>query len=198
MSLVICPGIHSPQLTEDFIAGLGTSLSHCLVVPTDSYPAYSALHILKFLADVLGEAPHPPLLFIAFSAGVVGGIGAAQRWQRSGSQVKAFIAVDGWGVPLLGDFPIHRLSHDSFTHWSSIDWGKSQDSFYAEPGVKHLQLWQSPQTVAGWRVSAPSPSPNPTEAEMQILSRSAPVATTAAQFLGSLLTHYEESKEPVV
>jgi len=44
------------------------------------------------------------------------------------------------GVPLVGNFPIHRLSHDYFTHWSSAVLGSGNDSFYADPPVEHLEM----------------------------------------------------------
>lgn len=75
---------------------------------------------------------------------------AARSWQQSGGTIKALIALDGWGVPLYGDFPIHRLSHDHFTHWSSKLLGAGLDGFYADPPVEHLELWRSPQTTQGW------------------------------------------------
>ncbi|MGB3188280.1 MAG: hypothetical protein WBB43_02490, partial [Limnoraphis sp.] len=64
--------------------------------------------------------------------------------------VKALIALDGWGVPLGGNFPIYRISHDRFTHWSSALLGGGVESFYADPPVEHLDLWSSPQTARGW------------------------------------------------
>ena len=151
MSVVICPGIHSVELTNQFLAGFGQTFLEALVFPTHRLPAYSALHILKFIREVKPIEPKQatPLLFIAFSAGVVGAIGAARLWHRSGGQVRAVIAIDGWGVPLYGDFPIHRMSHDFFTHWTSAGLGAGQDGFYADPAVGHLDLWQSPQTVSG-------------------------------------------------
>ena len=57
--------------------------------------------------------------------------------------MKALIAFDGWGVPLVGNFPIYRISHDQFTHWSSELLGKGDKSFYADPPVEHLDLWRS-------------------------------------------------------
>ncbi|MCY7273351.1 MAG: hypothetical protein LH702_06290, partial [Phormidesmis sp. CAN_BIN44] len=113
MTIVICPGIHRSQLTQRFVADL--QLSHKpLIFPAEKAPAYSSLHILKFLSDAdLIE----PLLLVAFSAGVVGAIGAARLWQNQGGSIKALIALDGWGVPLAGNFPIHRVSHDRFTAW---------------------------------------------------------------------------------
>ncbi|UBF26093.1 hypothetical protein K9N68_31945 [Kovacikia minuta CCNUW1] len=114
-----------------------------------------------------------PLVFIGFSAGVVGAIAAAWGWQLLGGAVQAFIAVDGWGVPLGGTFPIYRISHDSFTHWSSALLGAGETSFYADPAVDHLVLWRSPQAVKGWQVSAIASQPI--------------VYTTAATYIANLL-----------
>ncbi|MBL1174925.1 hypothetical protein [Pantanalinema sp. GBBB05] len=191
MTIVICPGIHDPALTSAFLAGVTSQLQPCqnwrtepLVVPTQTYPAFSSPHILGCLHDRFGLNTHDvtkplALVLIGFSAGVVGAIGAAWGWQAIGGQVKALIALDGWGVPLVGNFTIHRLSHDHFTHWSSGILGQSTgDSFYADPGVEHLALWRSPQATCGWRIST------------QTLPD--PVRTTAAQFLTDLLHHYDE------
>jgi len=176
MNIVICPGIHSSELTRRFIADL--QLSHSpLIFPAEKAPAYSPLHILKFLLDADSIEP---LLLVAFSAGVVGAIGAARLWQNQGGSIKALIALDGWGVPLTGTFPIHRVSHDRFTAWSSalLD-GDSSDSFYADPAVDHLTLWRSPQTVQGQWIPAHKDSRS--------------TSTTAASFITALLQRYETS-----
>jgi hypothetical protein len=188
MSIVICPGIHAPELTQEWLEGLeslssnGSKFSNSrniLVVPTQNYATLSAFHILQFLQANQGRPPESPIVFISFSAGVVGAIGAAWGWQILGGKVKALIAVDGWGVPLFGHFPLHRLSHDYFTHWSSASLGSGQDSFYADPPVEHLELWRSPQTVVGWWVN----SDGGTQSRIYL---------TAAQFLTMLLKRYGE------
>nr|WP_238718303.1 hypothetical protein [Petrachloros mirabilis] len=94
------------------------------------------------------------IAFLGFSAGVVGALGAAHLWQHQGGQVQCLMALDGWGVPLWGDFPIHRLSHDSWTHWTTGGGQSSTADFYADPAVTHLDLWRAPQRVWGWRVHA--------------------------------------------
>lgn len=211
MSLIICPGIHPPELTNRFLASLEdltqtplTAKLKYFVFPSDRYPPYSAFHILERLYDWVGKpdqnlersdqnpflkslscSSNSSLVFLGFSAGVVGAIGAARTWQRSGGKVKALIAVDGWGVPLRGEFPLYRISHDFFTHWSSALLGIGEESFYADPAVPHLELWRSPQTVQGYWLRgeerSPSQSPHrPTQ------------ATTAAAFLLDLLTRYGE------
>ena len=120
-----------------------------------------------------------PLTFLSFSAGVVGAIGAALTWRQWGGQVNAFIAMDGWGVPLIGDFSIHRASHDAYTHWSSALLGAGQDSFYADPPVAHLDLWRSPHSVSGWWV------------RKTVNGHENRSSTTAAEFLAILLMQYE-------
>jgi hypothetical protein len=106
------------------------------------------------MPDRAADRLNIPLTFIGFSAGVVGAMGAAVAWELLGGKVQALFALDGWGVPTIGTFPIHRLSHDYFTHWSSALLGAGQDSFYADPGVAHLDLWRSPQAIQGYWVSA--------------------------------------------
>lgn len=166
MTVVICPGIHQPELTASFLKQLQIatasdsvspaeedrhSLNHSktrLIFPAQQRPVYSSTHVREFLQQHCSAAL--PLMMICFSAGVVGGMAAARSWQQSGGTIKALIALDGWGVPLYGDFPIHRLSHDHFTHWSSKLLGAGSDGFYADPPVEHLELWRSPQTTQGW------------------------------------------------
>lgn len=179
--VVICPGIHDPKLTQGFLEGLQAGateqlssewLERVLLFPTQDYPAYSAVHILEFLRQHLGREQLPVVL-ISFSAGVAGAIAAAWGWQQGGAKVQALIAVDGWGVPLSGSFPIHRLSHDYFTHWSSALLGSGDDSFYADPAVEHLEIWRSPHTCQGWSVQGGKRT-----------------FTTAAQFINELVPRY--------
>ena len=182
MRVIICPGIHASELTDSFVCSVATT-ANCnhlrsitlnsgaekpknqvnqiniptnrdlqwLVLPTRKYLPYDPVGIYHWLnqPEMLAEE----LLFIAFSAGVVGGIGAAIALQQQGVKIKAFIAIDGWGVPLWGDFPVYRFSHDYFTHWSSAILGTGQASFYADPPVAHLTIWRSPETCQGWIVT---------------------------------------------
>ena len=195
MKVIICPGIHSPELTESFVSSVSAlpietsngsrgaggaegageaeevggegnraypnSIAtnpdiQWLVFPTDKHPPYSPLAVYDWLnkPEILTDK----LLFIAFSAGVVGGIGAAIALEEKGVNIKAFIAIDGWGVPLWGNFPQYRFSHDYFTHWSSAILGTGKESFYADPPVEHLAMWRSPETCQGWIVSNSSAS----------------------------------------
>lgn len=197
MHLVVCPGFHAAELTEQFVSRIRAQLigpqdtqPEWLIFPAQRYPAYSGLHVLQFLQECMaadspsGQRDYPkgetasrrPLVFLGFSAGVVGAIAAASAWRLWGNPVTALIALDGWGVPLAGDFPIHRVSHDFFTHWSSALLGTGEDSFYADPGVEHLELWRSPDTATGWRVTADT------------FSRT--TQTTAASFISDLISHY--------
>lgn len=189
MQIILCPGVHPPELTDCFVQSLPALPVPPLIFPTSHQPAYSGGHILAFLLQQLNKTSRPagfhftwdalqiikttPLLWIGFSAGVVGAIAAAYLWQKLGGQVVALIALDGWGVPLLAPFPIHRLSHDAFTHWSSAGLGAGQTSFYAEPEVAHLELWRSPQQVQGWAVQPAGYT-----------------RTTAAQFVEQLIQQY--------
>lgn len=140
------------------------------------------MDLLRFLheagaIEVSASAMPQPSIFIGFSAGVVGAIGAAWGLQAHSQSVRAAIAFDGWGVPLYGNFPIHRISHDFFTHWSSSLLGSGDEGFYADPPVDHLALWSAPDAAWGWRVPPPG-------------SRSQPSRTTAADFLSALLRRY--------
>jgi hypothetical protein len=142
-----------------------------LTLSPQELPIYSPQHILEFLN--LHCALNASLLFICFSAGVVGGLGAARLWQRQGGNVRALIAFDGWGVWMDALFPIHRLSHDGWTHESSGWFASQHTSFYADPAVDHLELWRSPHTTWGWQVTANQKT-----------------RTTAADFLHLLLQQY--------
>lgn len=189
MKIIICPGIHDPELTQSFIAGwlnpvadgaMSQYAENILVFPGQGLLTLSAFHILDFLCDRLGNELKSPVIFVSFSAGVVGAIAAAVKWQLLGGHVKAFIAIDGWGMPLWGNFPIHRLSHDYFTHWTSTLLGGGQNSFYASPAVDHLAMWRSPQIVKGSWVDSSSEFSPPKS------------SLSAAEFLHLLVKHYEE------
>ncbi len=186
MTIVICPGIHDPKLTEQFLEGLFINWrslcysNNLLVCPTQDYAPYSTIDILNFLWYAKAITTDVPLLFIGFSAGVVGAIGAAWTWQLQGGQVKALIAIDGWGMPVGGNFPIYKVSHDYFTHWSWGILGSPDESFYAYPSVEHLEIWRSPETTRGWWLYQ-----NSVEVET-----ASPV--TAAEFIRKILEKYGE------
>ncbi|MEL6909024.1 MAG: hypothetical protein AAFO85_02285 [Cyanobacteria bacterium J06598_4] len=153
MTIIICPGIHPPELTTQFVQGIESKLKqNYLVLPTEKYAPYSAIAILEWLAQQhLSQTE--PLSFIGFSAGVVGSFGAALAWQLRGGKINCLIAVDGWGMPLIANFPIYRVSHDYFTHWSSSLLGAGTQSYYADPEVEHLEIWRSPDTCHGWQTT---------------------------------------------
>lgn len=193
MTIVISPGRHPAALTDNFLHGLKLLMSEVLVPPPQQCPAYSPQHLLTFLHEQCYsiyskrnvQPLAQPLIFIGFSAGVVASIGAARQWKTQGGDVKAVIAIDGWGVPLYGDFPIHRMSHDRWTHDSSHLLGGSHASFYADPSVNHLDIWRSPQTTRGMIISAPTLC-------AQGGANKVVQTTTAAQFLRHILHQYGE------
>jgi hypothetical protein len=237
MSVIICPGVHSPELTQSFWQELQLTLDHQIapqiaqqivqkacIFPAERFPAYSPLHVLKFIDEQSQEnrslnSRFYPLLLIGFSAGVVGALGAAQiiQWrgdrgnqyqghQHQGNQyqdrqyrdnpIQALIAIDGWGLPLVGNFPIHRVSHDFFTHCSTFTCGPATSSFYADPGIGHLDLWRSPQSAVGWSSEAISSA---THACLDGPSLSSKISqkryqTTAAEFLKTLIIQYQHEK----
>ena len=96
MPIVIIPGIHSPELTDRFVEGIQDKIEgDYLILPTEECLPYDAIAIYRWLERQLLDKK--PLSFIAFSAGVVGAIGAAIAWQLQGGKVHGFIAFDGWG-----------------------------------------------------------------------------------------------------
>ncbi|KST61991.1 hypothetical protein [Mastigocoleus testarum] len=188
MNVIICPGMHEIDLTKSFISGLSdfnSDIFSCLssvkilIYLGNNLKTLSAFHILNFLFEKI-EDMKSPIIFIAFSAGVVGGLQAAYLWQFLGGRVKAFIAIDGWGVPLFGNFPIHTISHDYFTHQSLLRMPGGNNNFYAQPAVEHLEIWRSPQSVRGWWVN-----PN-------LTTKSTKIYLTVSEFLHMLLKHYEK------
>ncbi|KYC44063.1 hypothetical protein WA1_02670 [Scytonema hofmannii PCC 7110] len=190
MNIILCPGIHEHDLTQSFVSEWRSQASHesangkpvdILIVPTNNYSTLSPFHIFQFLHECLKNRLESPVVFISFSAGVVGAIVAAHMWQIFGGRVKAFIAIDGWGVPLWGHFPIHRMSHDYFTHWSSSLLGSGQNNFYAAPSVDHLAMWRSPNVVRGYWVNSSSGDLSPKQ------------RLSASEFLHLQVLHYEEN-----
>lgn len=158
MTIIISPGVHSPTLTNSFIEGMSSILESrdYLVLPTEKISPYWAIAIEQWLKQYYAvPSQTQPLSFIAFSAGVVGALGAALAWQLQGGKIDHFIAVDGWGMALTNSFPCYRISHDYFTHWSSSILGAGKTNFYADPEVEHLDIWRSPEVIVGWRVISP-------------------------------------------
>ncbi len=154
--IVVCGGIHSPHLTDDFVTylltviGLNLSDQICIIPTTKIFP-YDVLNIYNFLCQEYGQPlTSSPLIFISFSAGVVGSIGVARLWAKQGGIVKCLFAFDGWGVPLIANFPCYRISHDYFTHISCQILGATEKAFYAQPSVSHLDLWSNASSVQGY------------------------------------------------
>lgn len=175
MNVLVCPGIHASEWTQAFLAQVGAAIAsphrpknhpdrpnttpplHWWVLPPE-VPPYAPQPVADFFescwtgVSALGPAfdPQAPLVWLGFSAGVVGAIATARAWQRRGRPTAALIAFDGWGVPLTGDFSLYRFSHDRFTAQTS-EWPQaSAGVFYAEPAVPHLDLWRSPSTAGGF------------------------------------------------
>lgn len=148
MQLLISPGFHSPELTDSFLQSLRS-----VVMPERLWvlPMFSPF---KEFSGVSNDQQMPrydqPLLIIAFSAGVVAAYPIALAWQAMGG-TSHIIAMDGWGMPLVGNFTVYRMSHDRWTHDTTYfpSPSESQGAFYADPAVDHLTLWQSPHLVYG-------------------------------------------------
>ncbi|BAU64824.1 hypothetical protein STA3757_22000 [Stanieria sp. NIES-3757] len=179
MTIIVCSGIHNPDLTDNFLNNLNIInqkflAADILVITYPQIPVYSPVHLEKFLTQKIDQ--NNDLFFISFSAGVVGSIGAAKNWQSKGGKIKALIAIDGWGVPLIANFPIYRLSHDYFTHWSLELLGRSRESFYSQPEVEHLTIWNSPHQTWGWWLNKSGTK----------------IRCTAADFVLNLLQKYDE------
>lgn len=169
--LLICPGFHRTEITQRLVQGLKTlpalSKLSLLSYPAEAVPGavLSGYGVREFLLTQLdwptqniSQMPVQPVFFLAFSAGCLGAIAAAHHWHYLGGTVGAFFAVDGWGVPLAAPFPVHRISHDRFTHDTSALLGSDHIDFYADPAVPHLTLWDQFSQIPGKGVnSAASP-----------------------------------------
>ncbi|MDB9525128.1 hypothetical protein PN498_03945 [Oscillatoria sp. CS-180] len=186
MALIICPGVHDELLSDRFITVLqkallaeefvpGNQTEACRVLPTQRYVPFDGLAVWSYVQAM--APPREPLFLIGFSAGVVGATAAANLWRGQGRRVAAMIAIDGWGVPQVGDFPFHRVSHDYFTHWSSAMLGAGLESFYADPAVEHLDLWQFPDQTIGRQLFTADMSAKSTQ-------------TTAIACIAQWLLHY--------
>lgn len=175
--LAICGGFHDPQDTNG-VLGLCADDPELSTVPTVvlghgvPWAPLSAHALRQSLERRDGPAPsvrkpplapaadlgqvghpdragHPELIVWAFSAGGVGAMALAHHWQRYRGTVRAMFLVDGWGIPWTGLAPLHRLSHDAWTHHSSRLLGAGKADFFAQPAVPHHQLWRSPRRVMG-------------------------------------------------
>jgi hypothetical protein len=148
LPVIICPGFHRAQLTAQFVRSLPPfTRAHVIkAFPANPWAVFDEIQKSLQISSTV-----PGLVAIGFSAGTVGLAGALSLWQQQGGQVSLFLAVDGWGVPAVA-LPICRLSHDGFTHWSSLPLGAGPVNFYADPPVEHLHLWGAPDQVSGWQI----------------------------------------------
>ncbi|WOD37429.1 hypothetical protein [Nodosilinea sp. E11] len=156
--LLVVGGMHPPSYTGQILSTIARDevlgqLRRVVCAPQRSGDVLSA-YALRQALDKAEKAslPEPELglLIWAFSAGCVGAAALAAHWQQGRGPVLALFMVDGWGVPRPPGVPVHRLSHDRFTHDSSRWLGAGDEDFYADPAVPHLHLWQQPQTTNGW------------------------------------------------
>lgn len=161
---VICGGFNSPVLTTNFYDYLTTisnnfNENNTIIFQLDRtqnltkksgeiiYP-YDGINLYQYLRKKYQNLSLYNLTFIGFSAGVIGAIIAGNLWQKNGGKVNKLLAFDGWGVPLISDFPCYRISHDYITHLGYF--GGEKNAFYCYPSVSHQQLWQNPQNIKGW------------------------------------------------
>lgn len=158
MGIIICPGLLAVAASQRFWQtvqehsttdlnlnrSVGTAET-VIFLPPDC-PVYSPQHVLQAVRPLLTPEPW---IWIGFSAGIVGGLGAA-RYCHDQFPVHAFIALDAWGVPLIAPFPIYHLSHDRWTHHIVAAFNTLEGSFFADPDVNHLDLWETPDRVSGW------------------------------------------------
>ena len=171
LPVVIVGGFHDAALTEQFARSL-PSFVRPYIADTSEVSPVDPLAVHQWLSETLRRsslststsASSIPVVGIGFSAGVVGLAGALALWkqhwgnQQGGNQqgaVARLIAVDGWGVPVVG-LPVCRISHDRFTHVSTLPLDLFSDAgkvnFYADPSVDHLSLWGEPEAAQGWQV----------------------------------------------
>ncbi|MFM7471900.1 MAG: hypothetical protein ACKO5P_10375 [Nodosilinea sp.] len=162
IALVVCGGFHDPQETEG-IFRLIRADARLSQLPLKSFPVADRWAVLSgsSLRDRLtdlntGETPEQ-LLIWAFSAGCLGAAALANYWQHCRGRVLALFMVDGWGVAWSQAAPLHRLSHDGFTHTTSNYLGAGVVNFVAHPAVDHRQLWRSPQVVTGHQIITQQP-----------------------------------------
>lgn len=158
LPVIVCQGFHDRALTERFVRALPTFTQPYIVDATTVSPS----NVHEWLEQTFGnrdDAHQLPLVGIGFSAGVVGLVGALAIWKQQGGKVARLIAFDGWGVPVVG-LPVVRLSHDRFTHLSTLPLDAvgellgdaSTVNFYADPPVEHLDLWGDLEAADGWAV----------------------------------------------
>jgi hypothetical protein len=139
---LVVPGVVPQEATDRFLQQLNI-VGGCCVPPGVS--PYSPISLDRFTRtqDLASD-----LVVIAYSAGCVGALGWIPLWQRQKKTIKALIAIDGWPVPFWGKFPIYRVSHDLYTHHTTLYLGAGLEQFYCDPAVEHRNLWTYPE--ASW------------------------------------------------
>lgn len=174
LPVIIGPGFHAARLTDQMVRSLPAFTRPYVVSALPADPLGAFYWLTETLGSPQEKRSNPlPLIAIGFSAGVVGLAGALTLWQQQGGTVARFFALDGWGVPVIG-LPVCRLSHDFFTHWSTLPLGSGKVNFYADPPVDHLQLWGDLERVQGWQIS---------DWPLAEFSEKGKVPMTAAEFL---------------
>ena len=140
--LLVIPGVVPQEATDRFVQQLGVSGICCVPVSVAPFNPWS---IEQFTQT---QDLDTNLVVIAYSAGCVGALGWIPLWHRQKKAIKALIAIDGWPIPFWGKFPIYRVSHDLYTHRTTLYLGAGREQFYCDPAVEHRNLWAYPE--ASW------------------------------------------------
>lgn len=161
LKLRVFSGFHDPNLDSRFLANFlsaweTTQLQDIITLEISLYAIGDWLQP-SVTHDTKVNHDHPErhhgvegTIFLGFSAGCMRAALASQLYQATKKPVLGLIAVDGWGLPLIHtQIPIYRLSHDLFTHNSSMVLG-GKGVFFADPPVPHLSIWEYPDCVSGW------------------------------------------------
>lgn len=148
MRLLVFPGYHSPDLTASFLRSLRRRVAPGQLWVWPISQTWGDLPGVLF--DQQTGQPDALLHIITFSAGAVAAYPWAMAWQRWGGRVR-LIAMDGWGMPLVGGGSIYRMSHDLYTHRTTYFPSpmEGEGYFYADPAIAHLSFWRSPHAVCG-------------------------------------------------
>jgi hypothetical protein len=169
---LVIPGVVPQEATDRFVQQLDIVGGCCVPAGVAPYNPW-ALERFTQTQDLDSD-----LVVLAYSAGCVGALGWIPLWQRQKKTIKALIAIDGWPIPFWHKFPLYRVSHDFYTHRTTLRLGAGLEQFYCEPAVEHRRLWTAPEKAWGlW-----NPSNKPKEAQK----------TTALDFLQRVLKHHLE------
>ena len=141
--LLVIPGVVPQEATDRFVQQLNIPGVCC--VPASIAP-YNPIVLDQFTRS---QDLDSDLMVIAYSAGCVGALGWLPLWYRQQKTIKALMAIDGWPIPFWGKFPIYRVSHDLYTHRTTLRLGAGLEQFYCDPAVEHRSLWAYPETAWG-------------------------------------------------